>query len=124
ADAGAGFGAGASGTVFAARGSASFLSRMTATLVALFFATSLTLAYLGGRRPEAPKSVIDRVGVPTTPAPGAPPAPTTPQAPADPPGAARPTASRGVLRRPSRRNSDGGERKNLRFCCMRLWWNW
>jgi preprotein translocase subunit SecG len=66
ADAGAGFGAGASGTVFGARGSASFLSRMTATLAALFFASSLTLAYLGGRRPEAPKSVIDRVTVPQT----------------------------------------------------------
>ena len=39
ADAGAGFGAGASGTVFGARGSASFLSRMTATLAALFFAS-------------------------------------------------------------------------------------
>src|SRR5918995_3523732 len=61
ADAGAGFGAGASGTVFGARGSASFLSRMTATLAALFFATSLTLAYLGGRKPEAPQSVLDRV---------------------------------------------------------------
>lgn len=61
ADAGAGFGAGASGTVFGARGSASFLSRMTATLAALFIATSLTLAYLGGRKPEEPTSVIDRV---------------------------------------------------------------
>lgn len=61
AEAGAGFGAGASGTVFGARGSASFLSRMTATLAALFIATSLTLAYLGGRKPEEPKSVIDRV---------------------------------------------------------------
>ena len=50
ADAGAGFGAGASGTVFGARGSASFLSRTTATLAALFIATSLTLAYLGGRK--------------------------------------------------------------------------
>jgi preprotein translocase subunit SecG len=66
ADAGAGFGSGASGTVFGARGSASFLSRMTATLAALFFATSLTLAYLGGRAPAAPKSVIDRVGTPAT----------------------------------------------------------
>ena len=66
ADAGAGFGSGASGTVFGARGSASFLSRMTATLAALFFASSLTLAYLGGRKPEAPKSVIDRVTVPQT----------------------------------------------------------
>jgi preprotein translocase subunit SecG len=61
AEAGAGFGAGASGTVFGARGSASFLSRMTATLAALFIATSLTLAYMGGRKPEAPTSVIDRV---------------------------------------------------------------
>ena len=63
ADAGAGFGAGASGTVFGARGSASFLSRTTATLAALFIATSLVLAYLGGRSPEAPKSVLDRVGI-------------------------------------------------------------
>ena len=85
ADAGAGFGAGASGTVFGARGSASFLSRMTATLAALFFATSLTLAYLGGKKPEAPKSVIDRVGVPAAPVQDAPPAPTTQQAPADQP---------------------------------------
>ena len=89
ADAGAGFGAGASGTVFGARGSASFLSRMTATLAALFFATSLTLAYLGGKKPEAPKSVIDRVGVPAAPVQDTPslPAPTTQQqqAPADQP---------------------------------------
>jgi preprotein translocase subunit SecG len=63
ADAGAGFGAGASGTVFGARGSASFLSRTTATLAALFIATSLGLAYMGGRAPEAPKSVIDRVNL-------------------------------------------------------------
>ena len=48
ADAGAGFGAGASGTVFGARGAASFLSRTTAMLAALFFVTSLALAYLGG----------------------------------------------------------------------------
>jgi preprotein translocase subunit SecG len=64
ADAGAGFGSGASGTVFGARGSASFLSRTTATLAALFIATSLTLAYMGGRRVEAPTSVIDRVQTP------------------------------------------------------------
>jgi preprotein translocase subunit SecG len=86
ADAGAGFGAGASGTVFGARGSASFLSRMTATLAALFIATSLTLAYLSKQKPEAPKSVIDRVGVPTAPVQSAPPVPTPQQqAPADQP---------------------------------------
>src|SRR5882757_10760814 len=64
ADAGAGFGSGASGTVFGARGSANFLSRMTATLAALFFITSLTLAYLGGRQINAPTSVIDTIPTP------------------------------------------------------------
>lgn len=72
ADAGAGFGAGASGTVFGARGSASFLSRTTAILAALFIGTSLTLAYMGSRQQQtAPSSVLDRV---KTPAPAAPPA--------------------------------------------------
>jgi len=60
ADAGAGFGSGASGTVFGARGSASFLSRTTATLAALFFASNLALAYMGGRKPQEATSVVDR----------------------------------------------------------------
>jgi preprotein translocase subunit SecG len=64
AEAGAGFGAGASGTVFGARGSASFLSRMTATFATLFIITSLALAYMGSRRVEAPSSVIERVQIP------------------------------------------------------------
>jgi preprotein translocase subunit SecG len=50
AEAGAGFGAGASGTVFGAKGSANFLSRSTAVMATLFFASSLTLAYLNGNR--------------------------------------------------------------------------
>ncbi|PLY13767.1 MAG: preprotein translocase subunit SecG [Sedimenticola sp.] len=45
ADAGAAFGAGASGTVFGASGAANFLSRSTAVLAALFFVTSLVLAW-------------------------------------------------------------------------------
>ncbi len=45
ADMGAAFGSGASGTLFGARGSASFLSRTTAILATLFFLTSLSLAY-------------------------------------------------------------------------------
>lgn len=45
ADVGAAFGSGASGTLFGARGSASFLSRTTAILAAVFFLTSLFLAY-------------------------------------------------------------------------------
>ena len=45
ADAGASFGAGASATVFGSQGSATFLSRFTAILAAVFFATSLGLAF-------------------------------------------------------------------------------
>ena len=44
ADAGASFGGGGAATVFGADGSASFLTRATAVLTALFFVTSLTLA--------------------------------------------------------------------------------
>ena len=40
ADAGAAFGAGASGTVFGARGSGSFFSRATAVCATLFFVSS------------------------------------------------------------------------------------
>ncbi len=58
AEAGAAFGAGASGTVFGARGSASFLTRTTAVLATLFFVTSLSLAYLAGQR-EGPVSVLE-----------------------------------------------------------------
>jgi preprotein translocase subunit SecG len=60
ADAGAAFGAGASGTVFGARGSANFLSRSTAVLAMLFFCTSLGLAYLGSQRKPA-ESLLDVV---------------------------------------------------------------
>ena len=67
ADAGAGFGSGASGTVFGARGSASFMSRSTATLAGLFILTSLALAYLGAQRPAAPTSVTDKIIEQTTP---------------------------------------------------------
>jgi len=59
ADAGAAFGAGASGTVFGARGSGSFFSRATAVCATAFFATSLTLAYLSSQTTAAPSSVID-----------------------------------------------------------------
>lgn len=45
ADAGASFGAGASGTVFGSQGSATFLSRVTAILAAAFFITSLALGF-------------------------------------------------------------------------------
>jgi preprotein translocase subunit SecG len=61
ADAGAAFGAGASGTVFGARGSASFFSRATAVLATLFFVSSLGLAYLSSQQTAAPTSLLDTV---------------------------------------------------------------
>src|SRR5208337_2221252 len=84
AEAGAGFGSGASGTVFGARGTATLFSKLTAVFAALFFLTSLTLAYLGTRSPGEPSSVLERAarGAATAPAPppgtGAPP-PTLPK---------------------------------------------
>ncbi len=59
ADAGAAFGAGASGTVFGARGSGSFFSRMTAILATAFFVSSLTLAYISSQRATAPDSLLE-----------------------------------------------------------------
>jgi preprotein translocase subunit SecG len=59
ADAGAAFGAGASGTVFGSRGSGSFFSRATAVLATAFFATSLTLAYLSSQHTSTEESLID-----------------------------------------------------------------
>jgi preprotein translocase subunit SecG len=59
ADAGAAFGAGASGTVFGARGSGSFFSRATAILATAFFATSLTLAFLSSQRSTGPESLLE-----------------------------------------------------------------
>lgn len=109
ADAGAAFGSGASNTVFGARGSATFLSKMTGLLAAGFFVTSLVLAVLAGTYSQ-PTSVVDLAENPmidggedaTTPsADGAapPPAPATPEepsaaptappAPAPPPGESR-----------------------------------
>jgi preprotein translocase subunit SecG len=76
ADAGTGFGAGASGTVFGARGSSNFLSHATAVLATLFFVTSLGLAYLATQR-TAPESLLER-GLQTTPQ-----ATPVPQSPSD-----------------------------------------
>jgi len=58
ADMGAAFGSGSSGSLFGVSGSANFLSRATAMLVAVFFATSLTLAYLNSHR-DKQSSVVE-----------------------------------------------------------------
>lgn len=59
ADMGAAFGSGASGSLFGATGSANFLSRTTAILASVFFATSLTLAYLASNKPKTSGSVME-----------------------------------------------------------------
>jgi len=60
ADMGSAFGAGASGTIFGAKGSANFLSRTTAILATIFFITSLALAYLNKGTIKV-DSVLDQI---------------------------------------------------------------
>jgi preprotein translocase subunit SecG len=95
ADIGAAFGSGASQTLFGARGSANFLTRLTALLATIFFVTSLTLAVLATRG-GGPRSVTDTVTsepvAPATAPPAekqAPPPAKTPQTPADVPAVPR-----------------------------------
>jgi preprotein translocase subunit SecG len=61
ADMGAAFGSGASGSLFGASGSANFLSRMTAVLAAVFFVTSLALAYIAASKPKTSGGVMQGV---------------------------------------------------------------
>src|SRR5215470_7332358 len=71
ADAGAGFGAGASGTVFGARGATTALSRATAVFAAIFMINSLALAYLGTsstKQEQAQKSILEQAATPPKPA--------------------------------------------------------
>jgi preprotein translocase subunit SecG len=70
ADMGASFGSGASGSLFGATGSANFLSRSTAVCAAVFFASTLALAYfgnLGGNVRESGGSVFERAGAASAP---------------------------------------------------------
>jgi len=110
AEAGAGFGAGSSGTVFGARGVTTALSRATAIFAAVFMINSLLLTYVGMKVSDSqPRTILDQAGevqktpagaaktpapntatvpapVPTTPSPATAPAP----APAAPQGTAPP----------------------------------
>lgn len=65
ADMGAAFGSGASGSLFGVSGSSNFLSRATSMSVVVFFATSMTLAYIASHK-SGTSSVIQ---VPTATAP-------------------------------------------------------
>ena len=91
ADAGAGFGSGASGTVFGARGASTAMSRATAIFAAIFMINSLALTYTGTRTAEAQKTILDEVAAAKKSAPpggaAVPVAPAT-SAPASAPAAA------------------------------------
>jgi len=78
AEAGTGFGSGASGTVFGARGSANFLSRATGLLATLFFVTSLALTYLATQR-TAPESLLEGPAVEQNAPPSLPAVPLAPE---------------------------------------------
>jgi preprotein translocase subunit SecG len=86
ANAGASFGGGASGTVFGARGAASFLTRTTAALATIFFLLSLgmgiylshngvkpnvqqTLGVMAGAGSSAPASSVPATSAPAASAP-------------------------------------------------------
>ena len=84
ADVGAAFGSGASGSLFGATGSANFLSRTTAALAAVFFVSSLGLAYLANVKPKTGGSVMDQ----------APAAPSAPKSEAPKPAAGETPGSR------------------------------
>lgn len=60
ADMGAGFGAGASSTVFGSGGAGNFLTKATTTIAIAFFLTSFALAYFAKQKSE---QVLD-LGVP------------------------------------------------------------
>ncbi len=63
ADMGAAFGGGSAGSLFGASGSATFLSRATSFVAALFFATSMSLTYLSMNQTGNSKvmSIMDQV---------------------------------------------------------------
>ena len=78
ADMGAAFGSGSAGSLFGSAGAANFLSRTTAVLAAVFFATSLGLTYFSV--PSKSGGVTETLAVPagkTNAAPAAP-APSAP----------------------------------------------
>jgi preprotein translocase subunit SecG len=64
ADMGAAFGSGSAGSLFGSAGAANFLSRSTAVLAAVFFATTLGLAYFSA--PSKSGSVVESLAAPAT----------------------------------------------------------
>lgn len=72
AEAGAGFGSGASGTVFGARGATTALSRATAVFALIFMVNSLALTYVGTTASkEAQKTILEEAAESGKATPGA-----------------------------------------------------
>jgi preprotein translocase subunit SecG len=80
ADMGAAFGSGSAGSLFGSAGAANFLSRTTAILAAVFFATSLGLTYFSV--PSRSGGVTQQLETPAQPASAAKPGEAKPAAPA------------------------------------------
>ena len=85
ADAGAAFGSGASQTMFGSTGSMPFLTKITAIIAAVFFATSLGLGYLTAKQVKQqdgamalPLTAEQQQGAPSVPAPETVPMTTAP----------------------------------------------
>jgi preprotein translocase subunit SecG len=77
ADMGAAFGSGSAGSLFGSAGAANFLSRTTAILAAVFFASSLALTYFsapskGGGVTESLSAPAGQAEIPAAPASSAP----------------------------------------------------
>ena len=101
ADMGAAFGSGSSGSLFGAAGSANFLSRTTAILAAVFFASSLGLTWFaashGGPTGAMPQGVMEKMAPKISDVPAAPgslPAPAPVVDPAKAPVAPAPEGSK------------------------------
>ena len=103
ADMGAAFGSGASGSLFGASGSSNFLSKSTAVAAAIFFASTLGLAYFGTSRPHASVGggVMEHVTVPVKKAPAGAGDAVPATAPAPAPAAPAPAATQGVPAAPT-----------------------
>jgi len=98
ADMGAAFGSGASGSLFGASGSSNFLSKSTGVAAAIFFGTTLALAYIGNSGSSGTGGgVMGRVPATQAPATGIPGGAPAQTAPADvptlPAGSAAPAAA-------------------------------
>ena len=84
ADMGAAFGSGASGSLFGASGSSNFMSKSTGVAAAIFFASTLALAYFGSDREVAVSGGVMERAAPVTGPAAIPSSTTAPAVPVDP----------------------------------------